>query len=94
MLGQRIREVREVSGLTSSQVSVYLRVDLKIYLMMENDEFFVKNDTIEKLCRLYGVDEKVFYNKNEKIDCLKLGQVNVSDFMRIARITKMYAQIR
>lgn len=94
MLGQRLQEVRKVSGLLSSQVSHYLDVSLKTYLMMEKDDCLIDWDIITRLCDLYGCNEKVFYDSNEKIDCLCLSHVDKNDLKRVARIRKIYAQIR
>ena len=68
MLGQRLQEVRKMSGLLSSEVSHYLDVSLKAYLMMEKDDYLVGWDVVNRLCDLYGCKEKVFYDENEKID--------------------------
>ena len=94
MLGHRLQEVRKMSGLLSSEVSYYLDVSLKAYLMMEKDEYLIPWELIYRLCELYGCEEKVFYNEHEKIDCLCLSRVHIQDLKRVARITKIYSQLR
>lgn len=91
MVGQRLQEVRKMSGLLSSEVSFYLDVSLKAYLMMEKDDYLVDWDILSRLCDLYGCKERVFYDVNEKIECLKLSNVDISDLKRIARIRKLYS---
>lgn len=91
MLGQRLKEVRKMSGLLSSDVSYYLDVSLKTYLMMEKNEYLVEWNVITRLCDLYGCRERVFYNDNEKIECLSLSHVKKEDLKRIARIRKIYS---
>lgn len=89
MLGKRMREIREASGLTSGQVSTYLNLNLKGYIMMENDEVFVNGNIIEKLSQLYGCSERTFYQKDEEIHCLNLKNIDTHDLERVAHITKM-----
>ena len=94
MLGQRLQEVRKMSGLLSSEVSYYLDVSLKTYLMMESDDYLVEWDVVTRLCDLYGCKERVFYDSSEKVDCLNLSNVDISDLKRIARIRKLYSFVR
>lgn len=94
MLGKRLQEVRKVSGLMSSQVSHYLDVSLKAYLMMESNDYLIDCDIITRLCDLYGLKEKVFYDSNETIDCLSLSHVDIKDLKRVARIRKIYSLVR
>ena len=94
MLGQRLQEVRKMSGLLSSEVSHYLDVSLKTYLMMESDDYLVEWDVVARLCELYGCKERVFYDLNEKVDCMNLSNVDISDLKRIARIRKLYSFVR
>ena len=91
MLGHRLQEVRKMSGLLSSEVSHYLDVSLKAYLMMESDDYLVEWDIVTRLCELYGCKERVFYDSSEKVDCLNLSNVDISDLKRIARIRKLYS---
>ena len=94
MLGQRLQEVRKMSGLLSSEVSHYLDVSLKAYLMMENDDYLIEWDVVSRLCDLYGCKEKVFYDLNEKIECMSLAHVDMKDLKRVARIRKLYSLVR
>lgn len=94
MLGHRLQEVRKMSGLLSSEVSHYLDVSLKTYLMMESDDYLVEWDVVARLCELYGCKERVFYDLNEKVDCMNLSNVDISDLKRIARIRKLYSFVR
>ena len=91
MLGKRIREVRMKVGLTSSVVSNYLGIDLKLYLLIENDCRYIDYDTVSKLCLLFGCNESVLLNHSE-FDCIPLQNVSVHQLNDIVHFRKVCSQ--
>ncbi len=92
MLGLRIKQLRCGSGLTSSQVASYLHIDLKLYILMENDETMVNAKIVDKLCALYGCDEKVIYDAQEKLICSDMSHLQGVSLEKIANVRKLYAR--
>ena len=90
----RIKEVRNKVGLTSSMVSNYLGIDLKTYMMIENEEFSLNSKIIEQLCLIFGCEEKVLFQKDVEINCICLKDINYEELCDIVHFRKIYAQIR
>jgi transcriptional regulator with XRE-family HTH domain len=57
MLGEKIRELREVRGLVQRQVAVELQVDTAYISKMEHNEKPVSRTHLKKLSRLFSVPE-------------------------------------
>lgn len=94
MLGKRIKKVRIKAGLTSSSVARVLEIDLRKYMMIENDEIEINYQVIEKLCLLFGCEEKVLLHDDEIIDVFCLKDVEFEEILDILHFRKIYAQIR
>lgn len=90
----RIKEIRNKVGLTSSLVAQVLGLDLKVYMMLENDEIQLTSKIIEDLCLIFGCDEKVLIHDNEQIDCICLKDVNYNELCDIVHFRKIYALVR
>ncbi len=90
----RIKEIRNKVGLTSSLVAQVLGLDLRVYMMIENNELNINSKIIEDLCLIFGCSEKVLLHNHEEIDCLNLKDVNYNELCDIVHFRKIYAQIR
>ena len=91
MLGKRIREVRMKVGLNSSVVSDYLGLDLKLYLLIENDGIFVNYEILSKLCLLFGCNESVLMN-NGTIECISLENMDIHKINELVHFRKVCNQ--
>ena len=59
-LGQRLKQLREMSGLRQAQVAAYLAVDQSYLSKMEAGERSVPTELLEKLAEFYGCGLETF----------------------------------
>ena len=90
----RIKEIRNKVGLTSSLVAQGLGLDLKVYMMIENNEIEMNSKIIEELCLIFGCNEKVLFHETEEFNCLKLENINYQQLCDIVHFRKIYATLR
>ena len=90
----RIKEIRNKVGLTSSLVAQGLGLDLKVYLMIENNEIEISSKILEELCFIFGCNEKVLLHENEEIEWLNLKNINYQQLCDIVHFRKIYATLR
>ncbi len=57
MLGEKLRELREIKGLVQRQVAADLQVDTTYISKMEHNEKPVSRNHLKKLSKLYCVSE-------------------------------------
>ncbi len=93
MINSEIKKMRMASGLSCTQVAEYLEVDLKVYLLMENENQMVNGEIIEKLCFLYGCNEKTLYFKESFTPCW-MKDFTLKQLQHTATARKLYAQLR
>ena len=58
MLGEKLKELRELKGLLQRQVAAELDVDTAYISKMENNDKPVSKANLSKLAKLYDVDEQ------------------------------------
>lgn len=90
----RIKEIRNKVGLTSSLVAQSLGLDLKVYLMLENNEIEMNSKILEELCYIFGCNEKIFIHENEEINCMNLENISYQQLCDIVHFRKIYATLR
>ena len=86
-----IKEIRNKVGLTSSLVAQVLGIDLKVYMMIENNEIGLNFKLIENLCLIFGCSEKDLIN-NSNENYYNLSHVNYKELCDIVRFRKIYAK--
>lgn len=94
-IGQKIRMLRERSGLKQNQLAKYLNIDQTYISKIENDDRPITSDLLEKICYLFGCTLNELLTKDiSTIETLQFAfranevnddaLVSISDINRIA----------
>ena len=97
-LGEKLKELREKSGLNQTQISKFLGVDQSYVSMCENDERQFSLDALEKLCSLFGCSIKEIMEAEEQVESLNFAfrskAIENDDLIAIAEINQIALNIR
>lgn len=87
-LGQRIKELREQSHLSQSQVAAYLNIDQSYLSKIESGERMITVDHMERLAELYGCTFEELNSFETKVEQLKISfrakEITVEDMNKYA----------
>jgi transcriptional regulator with XRE-family HTH domain len=64
-IGDRIKNIREQSGLTQSTIAKFLEVDQSLISKIEKNERPITSDMLDKLSTLFGIDIEEFTKDSE-----------------------------
>lgn len=95
-IGEALKELRMINGLTQTQVANFLEVDQSLITKIENGERNLKLVYLEKLCNLYGVS--VGSLENGDYNCIKIAyrakEISNEDLNVIAEVKELTLNLR
>lgn len=95
-IGDVLKELRLINGLTQTQVAEFLEVDQSLITKIESGERNIKSIHLERLCNLYGVS--VTSLENEEFNCIKIAyrakEVSNEDLNVIAEVKELALNLR
>ncbi len=98
MMGEKIKKLREESGLKQSQIAEYLNVDQSYISRFEKNERPLSVDILEKLSNLFGCSIEYFTTNNDKYKplpfALRATSITADDLVTVAAINKIALNLR
>jgi transcriptional regulator with XRE-family HTH domain len=70
-VGQRLKEIREAKHLTREQASQQMQYDKTTIGKIENGDYSITLDSLERFTEFYGLDLKLTKKRNEQIKSCK-----------------------
>lgn len=93
IIAERIKELREGSGLNQANLADFLNVDQSLISKIENGERRLSVEMLEKLATLFGVDLSAFENVESPVAPLKFalraGELTTADMETISAINRI-----
>lgn len=98
LVGKKVKDLREQSGLNQSQLAEYLKVDQSYISKCEKGERQFSADILEKIANLFGCSLD-YFTSEDSMYCpipfaLRANGINAADLEVIAVINKMALNLR
>jgi transcriptional regulator with XRE-family HTH domain len=97
-LGNRVKRLREASGVSQIQLAQFLNVDQSYISKCENDERQFNVNSLEKLCNLFGCEMNDLFDLHSKVETLNFAfrakTIDNDDFAAISDINRIALNIR
>ncbi|HAM62675.1 MAG: hypothetical protein A2Y20_05050 [Firmicutes bacterium GWF2_51_9] len=96
--GERLRSLREESGITQKQLADYLEVDQSYISKFEKNERQLSVEFLEKCAGLFGYEVNVFFddifNGNGMKTAFRATNLSVADLSAIAYINRIALNLK
>jgi len=98
LVGKKVKDLREQSGLNQSQLAEYLKVDQSYISKCEKGERQFSADILEKITNLFGCSLD-YFTSEDSAHCLipfalRANGINAADLEAIAVINKLALNLR
>lgn len=98
LVGKKVKELREQSGLNQSQLAEYLKVDQSYISKCEKGERQFSADVLEKIANLFGCSLEFFTSEDVEYCpisfALRANGINAADLEAIAVMNKLALNLR
>lgn len=92
--GMRLKRLREQMGLSESDLSIYLKIDSKDIIDLENDNGKLNLTILNKLSDLYCCDEKYILCMSDEYEpiqhAFRSNKISSEDLEALAKINQIY----
>ena len=92
-IGEKLKELREKSSFSQSQIAGYLGKDQSFISLIEKNERNVSIDILQQLATLYGISMSDYDKENIDINpiqfSMRCNELNSNDLKQIAEINEI-----
>lgn len=97
-IGEKIKQFREQSGFTQSNIANFLDVDQSLISKIEKNERTLTSSMLEKLATLFGVTVESILNENEPAKgitfALRANEISTNDLETISAINRIALNLK
>ncbi|HAO61957.1 MAG TPA: XRE family transcriptional regulator [Erysipelotrichaceae bacterium] len=96
--GDRLRSLRDESGITQKQLADYLEVDQSYISKFEKNERQLSVEVLEKCASLFGYEVNIFFDdcfsESGMRTAFRATNLNIADFAAIAYINRIALNLK